>query len=74
MLSLLAAPSRAPEPRSRVARYAFLVLALGLALGLVIPGPVGDACALVGTLGVTLSLARSFYWSFGPGAERASRA
>jgi len=50
-------------PRSLLGRLAFLLLALGLILGLAWPGPVGTAGVLVGTLLVGASFARSFYFS-----------
>lgn len=56
---------RADVPRSRFGRLAFTGLALGLFFAFALPGPIGQACALVGTVLVTASFARSFYDSYG---------
>jgi phosphatidylglycerophosphate synthase len=63
-------PAAGEMPRSLLARYAFLILMLGLATGLALPPPLGSVGALVGTVVVTLSFARSFYFSY---ASRSSR-
>lgn len=57
-------------PRSSLARYAFLILMLGLVAGLALPPPFGGIGALVGTILVALSFARSFYFAF---VSRSSR-
>jgi phosphatidylglycerophosphate synthase len=58
------------EPRSLLARYAFLFLMLGLVAGLALPPPFGGIGALVGTILVVLSFARSFYFAL---VSRSSR-
>jgi phosphatidylglycerophosphate synthase len=63
-------PTSGEMPRSLLARYAFLILMLGLATGLAFPPPLGAAGALAGTLAVTLSFARSFYFSYGSRSSR----
>ena len=50
-------------PRSLFARYAFLILMLGLLAGLVVHGASGALCVALGTLVVSCSFARSFYFS-----------
>ena len=50
-------------PRSRLGRYAFVLLMLGLCAGLLLPQPWGHLCAAFGTLVVSWSFARSFYFS-----------
>jgi phosphatidylglycerophosphate synthase len=63
-------PARRPDvPRSRFGRLAFTGLALGLFFAFALPGPIGQACALVGTVLVTASFARSFYDSYARGAR-----
>jgi phosphatidylglycerophosphate synthase len=58
-------PPRGGEmPRSSLGRNAFGTLVVGLAVALALPGTVGTAGALVGTLAVTFSFARAFQWSY----------
>ena len=59
-------PAAGEMPRSLLARYAFSILMLGLATGLAFPSPLGLAGAFAGTLTVTLSFARAFYFSYAP--------
>ena len=64
VISIWFAPGSGREaPRSLLGRLAFLILALGLIAGLALPGSAGSACVLVGTCVVSLSFARSFYFS-----------
>jgi phosphatidylglycerophosphate synthase len=67
-------PAAGEMPRSLLARYAFFVLMVGLATGLAVPPPLGVAGALVGTVAVTLSFARSFYFSYGARSSRGAPA
>jgi phosphatidylglycerophosphate synthase len=58
-------PARRPDvPRSRLGRNAFVLLALGLFFAFALPGTLGRAAAIVGTLAVTLSFALSFFDSY----------
>ncbi len=58
-------PPRVGEmPRSRLGRYAFATLVVGLVAGLVLPAPFSVLAAALGTSAVLLSFARSFYWSY----------
>ena len=50
-------------PRSLLGRIAFASLAVGLIAGLALPGSLGSACVLSGTVIVSASFARSFYFS-----------
>jgi len=50
-------------PRSRFGRWAFALLMLGLCGGLVLPGLGGRVTAILGTLVVSVSFARSCYFS-----------
>jgi hypothetical protein len=64
VLSLWLAPGTGREaPRSALGRYAFLILMLGLIGGLLARGWSGSLCVALGTLCVSLSFARSFYFS-----------
>lgn len=64
VISIWIAPGSGREaPRSLLGRLAFLVLALGLIVGLALPGRLGSACVLAGTVVVSASFARSFYFS-----------
>jgi phosphatidylglycerophosphate synthase len=57
-------PAAAREaPRSRLGRWAFTLLMLGLCLGLVLPGYAGRVAVALGTLVVSSSFARSGYFS-----------
>jgi phosphatidylglycerophosphate synthase len=65
VVGLALLPSLGGEaPRSLLARYAFLILMLGLAAGLALPQPFGSVGPLVGTLVIALSFARSFYFGY----------
>lgn len=58
-------PARNPDvPRSRFGRLAFTALSLGLFFGFALPGALGTAAALFGTLLVSASFARSFHDSY----------
>jgi phosphatidylglycerophosphate synthase len=64
VLALWLLPGRGREaPRSLLARYAFVVLIAGLVVGLVSHGGLGLACTALGTLVVSASFLRSFYFS-----------
>ncbi|HWZ91632.1 MAG TPA: CDP-alcohol phosphatidyltransferase family protein [Polyangiaceae bacterium] len=64
VLSLWFVPGTGREaPRSLLGRYAFLILMLGLIGGLVAHGVYGSLCVGLGTLAVSISFARSFYFS-----------
>jgi phosphatidylglycerophosphate synthase len=64
VLSLWLLPGTGREaPRSLLGRSAFLILILGLIGGLSLPGAYGLCCVALGTLTVSLSFARSFYFS-----------
>ncbi len=64
VLSLWLAPGTGREaPRSLLGRSAFLILILGLLGGLSLHGASGRCCVALGTLTVSLSFARSFYFS-----------
>jgi len=60
---LVPGPGR-EAPRSLLGRLAFLALALGLIAGLALPGVVGRVSVLAGTLVVSASFARSYYFSY----------
>ena len=63
-------PARRPDvPRTRFGRLAFTGLALGLFFAFALPGPIGQACAIAGTVLVTVSFAKSFYDSYAPAAR-----
>ncbi len=62
----LVRPRGGEMPRTRLGRYAFAVLVLGLLGGLVLPAPLSLGFAVLGTSAVSLSFARSFYWSYAP--------
>jgi phosphatidylglycerophosphate synthase len=58
-------PPRAGEvPRSTFGRRAFVALVLGLCTALASPTGAGAAAAAIGSAAVTISFARSFYWSY----------
>jgi hypothetical protein len=64
VLSLWFVPGTGREaPRSLLGRYAFLILMLGLIGGLLAHGVYGSLCVALGTLAVSISFARSFYFS-----------
>jgi hypothetical protein len=64
VLFLWLAPGTSREaPRSTFGRYAFLVLMLGLLGGLSLPGALGVSSVVLGTLAVSVSFARSLYFS-----------
>jgi phosphatidylglycerophosphate synthase len=64
VLSLWLAPGSGREaPRSRLGRSAFLLLMLGLLLGVLVHGSVGSLSIALGTLIVSWSFARSCYFS-----------
>ncbi|MFZ5893836.1 MAG: CDP-alcohol phosphatidyltransferase family protein [Myxococcota bacterium] len=58
---------RGDAPRSRWGRYAFFVLVLGLSAPWMLGTAVGAAAAAFGCAVVTLSFARSFYYSYSRG-------
>ena len=60
VLSFALAGRREPPGRSRLGRLAYGGLVLGLVLALLSPGVWGSRAAMLGTLGVCLSFARSF--------------
>jgi len=65
VLSLWFVPHTGREaPRSLLGRFAFLYLVLTLLAGLSIQNGYGTACVALGTLVVTSSFARSFYFSY----------
>lgn len=65
VLTLALVPARGGEmPRSKLGRYAFAALMLGLIAALALPAPWGPISAALGTGAVVLSFARSFYWSY----------
>jgi phosphatidylglycerophosphate synthase len=64
VVTLALLPSRPPEmPRSSFGRNAFGLLMVGLCVALFAPAPFGTVAAALGTGAVTLSFARSFFWS-----------
>jgi len=68
-LTLALLPARGGEvPRSAFGRNAFGTLVIGLCVALVSPTGAGTAAAALGSAAVTLSFARSFYWSYSTGA------
>jgi phosphatidylglycerophosphate synthase len=64
VLIALVPPRGGEMPRSSLGRNAFGALVIGLTVALASPGPVGTAGAVIGTLAVTLSFARSLWWSY----------
>jgi phosphatidylglycerophosphate synthase len=64
VLVLWLAPGTGREaPRSLLGRSAFVILMLGLIGGLLTPGSYGSLCVALGTLVVSSSFARSYYFS-----------
>jgi phosphatidylglycerophosphate synthase len=57
-------PGRGQEPRSLLGRVAFCVTVFGLLGALVDSGTIATAGAVIGTLAVTASFARSLYYSY----------
>lgn len=58
-------PSAGREaPRSRFGRYAFSIVMAGQLGALLAPGVYGSLCVALGTLAVSVSFARSFYYSY----------
>jgi len=67
-------PPRGGEaPRSRLGRSAFGILICCLAAGLAFPGSTGALCCGLGSVVVTLSFVRSFYFSYFAGASLSDR-
>jgi phosphatidylglycerophosphate synthase len=65
VVTLALVPARGGEmPRTRLGRYAFAALMMGLISALALPGPLGRLCALLGSAAVVWSFGRSFYWSY----------
>ncbi len=56
---------RDTERRSQFARYGFGAVVIGFLAGVALPNQYGAALALVGSLWVGVSFARSFWWAFG---------
>lgn len=63
VLAIWCWPEAREAPRSRLGRYAFALLMLGLLAGLVLPEPEATLGVLAGSLVVSASFARSAYFS-----------
>jgi phosphatidylglycerophosphate synthase len=71
VLTLAIVPHRGGDmPRSRLARYAFAALVVLKGAAFLVAPPLRTVLAALGTLVVTLSFARSFYWSFARAPRR----
>ena len=71
-LALLPARNGA-QPRSRIARYAFSALVVGLIAAVALPGAAVTWAAAIGTALVSASFARGLHWSYrGPKARDTS--
>ncbi len=55
---------RGNEPRSQFARYGFGAVVIGFLAGVALPNAYGAGLALLGSLWVSLSFGRSFWWAF----------
>lgn len=64
LYSTLAPRDSSLVPRSNFGRAAFFVLTIGLALAFGLPNILGALAAAVGTIFVSVSFARSFYWTW----------
>jgi phosphatidylglycerophosphate synthase len=66
-------PNGGEVPRSRSGRHGFVVLVVGQIAALILPPPAGAVLAALATATVTLSFARSFYFSYGTPPPRGFR-
>ncbi len=64
VLVAMLAPPGTSQPRSGFGRVAFSFLAIGLAFAVCFPNRFGALSATLGTILVSISFARSFYWTW----------